>query len=326
MSAVTPASNRQVEPLSGHAQMLGTPSFLSRPRLSQAGCGRLLRAAAEIRAESAQDADEVGYMARVLLQATLPHSAPAGNEFVRTNGNLHVSIVAPSAIGLPYGSYPRLLLAWLTTEAVRTDKPLLFLGESLSAFMKKLGLIPSGGRWGTIARLRDQAHRLFSAQVMACETQLVSSGEHTYGRNITVATEWDLWWTAAEPTGQAGLFQSWVKLSDHFFRQVIDRPVPIDLRAIKALKRSPLALDLYAWLTYRMSYLRARKEIPWDGLRAQFGADYADTAEGHRNFRKKFAVALRKVLAVYDGLRVDEGSRGPILLPSPTHIPKSWPR
>ena len=49
-------------------------------------------------------------MARVLVQATLPHSAQEGNEFTRSNGHLTVSILAPAEIGLPYGSYPRLLL------------------------------------------------------------------------------------------------------------------------------------------------------------------------------------------------------------------------
>lgn len=148
---------------------------MSRLRSPQPGGDRLLRAAAEIQAESAQDAGCVGYMARVLLQATLPHSAQSGNEFARINGNLRVSIVAPSAIGLPYGSYPRLLLAWLTTEAFRTGDPLLCLGESLSKFMDALGLKSTGGQWGTITRLRDQANRLFSAHVTACETP---TGDH----------------------------------------------------------------------------------------------------------------------------------------------------
>lgn len=98
------------------------------------------------------------------------------------------------------------------------------------------------------------------------------------------------------------------------------------MRAVKVLKRSPLALDLYAWLTYRMSYMRRRTEIPWSGLRAQFGADYADTPDGHRSFKKKFVAALRKVMVVYDGLRVDEGVRGPILLPSPVHVSMMRPR
>ena len=60
-----------------------------------------------IEAESAKEAGALGYMARVLVQATMPHSAQAGNEFSRTNGRLHVSILAPSDVGLPYGSYPR---------------------------------------------------------------------------------------------------------------------------------------------------------------------------------------------------------------------------
>lgn len=264
-------------------------------------------------------------MARVLLQATLPHSARAGNEFTRTNGNLRVSVVSPAAVGLPYGTYPRLLLAWLTTEAFRTGSPHLCLGESLSAFMAALGLQSTGGQWGTIARLRDQANRLFSAHVTACVTH-TGDQERTHGGSITVADEWDLWWTPTNSGGQACLFRSWVRLSDHFFRQVTDGPVALDLRAVKALKRSPLALDLYAWLTYRMSYLQRRTEIPWEGLRGQLGADYADTPEGHRNFKKKFAAALRKVMAVYDGLHVIEGSRGPILLPSAPHVSRRRPR
>jgi len=49
--------------------------------------------------------------------------------------------------------------------------------------------------------------------------------------------------------------------------------VPIDLRVLKVL-RSPMALDIYCWLTYRNSYLRKPSRIPWGALAAQFGADY----------------------------------------------------
>jgi hypothetical protein len=55
-----------------------------------------------------------------------------------------------------------LLRLWrLSTEAVRTQSPNLVLGESLSAFMRSLGLQPTGGKQGTIARLRKQMERLF---------------------------------------------------------------------------------------------------------------------------------------------------------------------
>lgn len=66
-------------------------------------------------------------------------------------------------MGIPYGVYPRLVVAWLTAEAVRTRSRRIVLGSSLSEFMAKLDLVPPGGRRGTITRLRDQTTRLFAA-------------------------------------------------------------------------------------------------------------------------------------------------------------------
>lgn len=275
-----------------------------------------------IEAEAAQEAGMVGYMARVLVQATMPHSKPQGNEYARTNGRLHVSIMAPGDVGLPYGSYPRLLLTWLTTEAVRTQSSTLHLGESLSEFMRQLGLIPTGGRWGTMPRLRDQANRLFKSFVTAYEDGSEESGRDR-GSNIQVAHKWDVWWHPTKTRGmaeQGNLFTSWVKLTDDFYNEVIDRPVPVDLRAIRALKKSPLALDLYAWTTYRVSYLNRRTEIPWQALQMQFGSNYGDTPQGQRNFKRHLFEALRKVQTVYPDLRASEGDRGLVLLPSPSHI------
>ncbi|MCH6556231.1 MAG: phosphoenolpyruvate carboxylase, partial [Chloroflexi bacterium] len=77
-------------------------------------------------------------MARVLVQTTLPHRKQSGTEFVRTNGALTLTMLAPSSTGLPYGSIPRLLLAWLTTEAVRTKERKIVMGHSLSDFMREL--------------------------------------------------------------------------------------------------------------------------------------------------------------------------------------------
>lgn len=282
---------------------------------------KFLAEALAIEAEEAKSAGTLAFMARVLVQATMPHSAQEANVFKRSNGALTVEIVASSR-GLPYGSYPRLLLTWLTTEAVRTRSPQLYLGDSLSDFMSKLDLLPTGGRWGTIPRLTDQAMRLFRSFVTAYDTH-VDTREHRIGgergKNIMVAEDWDVWWDPRE-SAQGALFQSWVKLTDTFYQQVTERPVPIDLRAIRALKKSPLALDLYTWSTYRMSYLNHRTEIPWEVLQLQFGADYASTPQGRRDFKKKLIGALKKVATVYPKLRADEGERGLVLLPSPTHV------
>ena len=108
----------------------------------------LINKALAIEDEQAQAVGALGFMARAMVQATLPHKKVVGNEFERRNGNYTLTLLAPSKIGLPYGTIPRLLLAWLTTEAVKTQSRELELGDSLSGFMRELDMVPTGGRWG----------------------------------------------------------------------------------------------------------------------------------------------------------------------------------
>ena len=124
---------------------------------------KLLAEALAIETEAAKEAGALGFMARLLIQATMPHKKTEKTTFHWQNGGFNLSISAHSKIGLPYGAIPRLLLAWLTTEAVRTRERELILGDSMSDFMRQLGLVPTGGRWGSITRLKDQTKRLFMA-------------------------------------------------------------------------------------------------------------------------------------------------------------------
>ena len=116
---------------------------------------RILDAAAEIKAEP--NAAEMAFMARALVQATLPHSDPGEVPiWGRTNGRLTLTIkpdweLDPKTnqshcVGIPYGTIPRLLLFWITTEAVKTKSRRLELGSSLSAFMRELGKYPAPAR------------------------------------------------------------------------------------------------------------------------------------------------------------------------------------
>jgi hypothetical protein len=285
---------------------------------------KLFREALAIEAQEAKQAGAVGFMARALTQATMPHKATSGTEFTRQNGFFTLSMISRNHIGLPYGSYPRLLLSWLTTEAVRTKSPILELGPSLSAFMAELDLVPTGGRWGTITRLRDQMRRLFSCTVSCDYADKTMDVEEGY----RITKSYRLWWDAKSPS-QIPLWKSTVTLSTDFFQEIIERPVPVDMRALKALKRSPLALDVYCWLTYRMSYLRKPTEIPWPALQMQFGADYASDEQGLRNFKKKFLHHLRAVHVIYPEANIEDGERGLLLKPSKPHVaqlPPALPR
>lgn len=275
---------------------------------------RLINQALAIEDEQALDASALGFMARAMVQATLPHSKVEGNEFTRINGNYSLSIMAPSSIGLPYGTIPRLLLAWLTTEAVKTKSRELELGDSLSGFMADLDMIPTGGRWGSITRLKDQSKRLFSSSI----TAVYENGPGFAVINQAVADRAQFWWDNKNPD-QAGLWKSTVTLSENFFNEIIDRPVPIDMRAIKAIKKSPMAIDIYTWLTYRMSYLRSPKVIPWSAVALMLGSNYAVL----RQFKAAFLHELRKVMVVYPQVQVEVLDEGIRIKPSLTHIPMS---
>lgn len=278
---------------------------------------KLITEALAIEEDSAKKAGALGFMARAMVQTTLPHSRVEGNEFTRSNGHFTMSMLAPSAVGLPYGNIPRLLLAWLTTEAVRKKARQIALGDNLSDFMRELGLVPTGGRWGSITRLREQTKRLFTCTI-SCS---YNASDQFAEMGFRIADKVQLWWNPQHPD-QRSLFGSHVHLSEAFFKEIIDRPVPVDMRALKALKRSPLALDIYCWLTYRMSYLDRRTEIPWPLLQLQFGSDYAATAHGRRDFKRNFLLQLRKVKAIYREAKLEDGGDSLILLPSKPHIPK----
>lgn len=286
--------------------------------MNQENLDKLINQALAIEEMEAKEAGTLGYMARILVQATLPHKEPKTITFERSNGKLSLAIMGHSQIGLPYGTYPRLLLSWLVTEAVRTKNRELILGASLSKFMSELNLIPSGGRWGTIWRLRDQMRRLFSASISCVYQNECTSG----GLNFNIAKEYQLWWDPRNPN-QADFWTSKVVLGSDFFDEIVDRPVPIDMRVLRSLKGSSMALDLYCWLTYRLSYLKCRTEIPWVLLQRQFGSDYADTKQGRHKFKKKLLMQLRKVMVVYEAAsKMAPSEHGLILSPSNPHVRK----
>lgn len=279
----------------------------------QASVDSLITQALAIEQESALEAGALGFMARAMVQATLPHRAVEGTYFQRKNGAFTLSMLSPPQIGLPYGSVPRLLLAWVTTEAVKTQSRELELGDSMSAFMAELGLSPTGGVRGDITRLKNQTRRLFNATVTAS----YDDGDKVADMGYRLTEKSLLWWHAKEPA-QAGLWKSSVTLSEPFFREAVDRPVPIDMRAIKALKQSPMGLDVYTWLTYRASYLKKPTIVPWAALSMQFGSNYKLL----RQFKAAFLEELRKVLTVYGQVQVGVEDDGLRLKPSLTHIGK----
>ena len=138
--------------LDGPAKALHKSSPPARHHFTQADQVNLLVSASEA------DAD-LGFIARLLALCSLPRSNPGNRkEYVRRNGPYTLIMNAGGLNKLPYGNLPRLLMAWLCTEAVRTQSRVLILGDSLSKFMRELGIYNSGGKPQT--RLRNLTYSI----------------------------------------------------------------------------------------------------------------------------------------------------------------------
>ncbi|MDC0344924.1 replication protein RepA [Alphaproteobacteria bacterium] len=270
---------------------------------------------------SQEDPKEIGFVCRSMVAASMPHSNTKGIVFNRKSKNITLSIVGNErAGGLPYGTYPRLILSWLASEVVKKKEREIVLGSSLSSFMKKIGLSVTGGRWGTVPRFKDQMQRLFSS-VITVGVMDKKSGEFAH-TNLSIAEKSQIFWNPSHPE-QIDLFKSKIFIGEMFFKETMNAPIPIDIRALNVLKSSSLALDIYFWLTYRMSYIIGRVEIPFDNLHTQFGAGYPITSHGRYEFKRKFLIQLEKVLFLYPQAKVEIKETHICLKSSPTHVPRN---
>ncbi len=281
----------------------------------------LLKKAVEIEQTDAKAVGMVGYQARLWAQVSLPYRNPGDvPKWVRQNGSMRL-VVRPGEVttstgehydAFPYGVVPRLLLTWMATEAVRQGDRELALGPSLASFMRSVGMQPRGGK--DVKAFNQQVQRLAK-----CSMTVEDSRPNVLvGENFQFADAWSLWWTPKDGPNEM-LWPSTITLSQRYFDSIKAAPIPIDLRALAALRAhggGGLPIDVYTWLAHRMSYLRSSTLVPWNLLAVQFGSQY----KLERQFKAELLKALAKVKLVYPSVKVTPTDDGLLLSPSPTPI------
>ncbi|PZR93749.1 MAG: plasmid encoded RepA protein [Hyphomicrobiales bacterium] len=260
---------------------------------------------------SEQDRPDIAYQHSVLCQCAMPLRNPGDDvrEWERQQGRVSLLLRAGSAmhpeqerlvkVGLPYGPKPRLILAFLNTQAILTDSPVIEVEDSLTRFTDRIGF-DKGGR--TIRAVKNQLTRLSAADFtfgVAREGRSWTSG----GR---VVSGFELWFPKDDR--QRVLWPTSVELSHEYFASLRQHAVPLNLEALGALKESALALDIYTWLAQRLWRVHPHEAafITWAALKDQFGPDYGRMAD----FKRKFRQALRDVHAVYPDARIELDGRG----------------
>jgi hypothetical protein len=306
-------SERDQQSLFGNLPAL-TPSRMPPSRVQQ----RLIRSAVEIEAD---DPDTILFQHTVFCQIGLPYRNPGDVTRVwdRENGCAALRVKAGEAhhpengwveLGLPFGPKPRLILAYLNAEALRTNSPVVEVEDSLTAFARRIGLCRDGR---SIRTVKDQLSRLSAAEIRLA----VAYGEaFTRQINAHIIGEFDLWFP--KDARQRVLWPTTVTLDPRYFESLQRHAVPLDERAIAALSHTAMGLDLYCWLAQRLHRVNMGKPafITWAALRDQFGWHYHHM----RKFKQVFRDTLATVLSQYRGARLELDDRGMTLRNSPPPV------
>ena len=266
--------------------------------------------------------ERIDFLHAVLCQVGMPRKYTEGRIFERNNGAVSMMLEAGRLyrrghwinMPLPYGTRPRLVMVYISSEAIRTKSRTIEIGESVYEFLKRLGIDPTGGPRGGYAMFKKQMEAL-----AACRINL---GMSLPDRDITINTQpinrFEAWLVNHGP--ERPLWPGVLDLSQEFFDTLTAHAVPLDHRALAALKHSSLALDIYTWLAHRLCRIKKVNGImlSWNNLKEQFGQEYKD----NRNFKKEFRDTLRQVHAVYPEAKLEQTSGGFILKPSAPPIQK----
>ena len=279
-----------------------------------------------------KEPNNAAYNHSVLCQTSLPYRNPGDDCRVwsREQGRASLQIEAGygasqtgsaklTPISLPYGPRARLVLIHIMTQAMRRQSAHVELDDSLTAFVRTLGLSTSGRN---IKTLRDQLNRLAACSVrMSMVQDGVTEIVHTpIVKRLQV-------FAPIEP-GQRSLWPSFVQLSDDFYESLVQHAVPLDPRALGALKHSASALDCYQWLAQRLCRVSSRGQfISWSALHDQLGGNIKQLRYWRREFTgqgSKGKGTLPQVLYVYPAASkvVESTSEGLILRYAPPPVPK----
>jgi hypothetical protein len=271
-------------------------------------------------------ARKVVFQHTTLCQAYLPYRNPGDDVRLWTQRNGKTALMveagyvippndgAPVPVGLPYGTKPRLLLAWLNAEAVKTQSPEIKVGKSLTAFVDRIGLFDNGE---TIRTVTEQLLRLSAARVTLGVTMKTDRAVRTRQVPVSIVDELELWF---EKDGRGRLpWQETLRLGDRYFASLIEHAVPLRAQALAALSTSSMALDIYAWLAQRLWRVPFGRPtlVTWKALKDQFGWNY----DRMRKFREVFRGTLKAVKEQYPKAQVRLDERGISLEYSPTPVP-----
>jgi hypothetical protein len=215
---------------------------------------------------------------------------------------------------LPYGVHPRLVLAHINTEAVQKRTRFIDLEGSAARFMERIGIRTNGTDFVTF---KKQMKAVAAADFIMGYTNASGSPITLKASPIKSFAGW-----ATNEDGQRALWPAEMELSEDYFRDLLDHAVPLDARALAALKHSALAIDAYSFLAVRLHSLSKPTRISYRHFHEQFGQEYKSL----KNFSQDWKKAIATAKFVYPMANIVPAKGGLILQPSPPPITGQTPK
>jgi hypothetical protein len=271
------------------------------------------------------------FLHSALCAMSLPVRRPTDDKqpIIRADGQ-YTLVITPKAVvqnidgqrdlkilGVPYGSLPRVILIHIMTEAVRTNSRQVYLGKNFTDWMKRMGFrTVSYGPRGSATLVKDQVDRLFACEWMIRWDGTRTTGEKEYGiKEVKLTNEYG----GVDRANSS--FAREIYLTEGFYDHLKEHAVPLNEHAIRQLKDSATALDLYTWLAYRLPRINPQRpaSLSWTQLANHFGND----GKNIRKFRQIIREAWDKhVSAVYPQAKAEFDTGLIRLYSSPAPVPR----
>ena len=271
------------------------------------------------------------FLHSALCAMSLPVRRPTDDKqpIIRADGQ-YTLVITPKAVvqnvdgqrdlkilGVPYGSLPRVILIHIMTEAIRTNSRQVYLGKNFTDWMKRMGFrTVSYGPRGSATLVKDQVDRLFACEWMIRWDGTRTTGEKEYGiKEVKLTNEY-----GGIDRANAS-FSREIYLTEAFYDHLKEHAVPLNEHAIRQLKDSATALDLYTWLAYRLPRINPQRpaSLSWTQLANHFGND----GKNIRKFRQIIREAWDKhVSAVYPQAKAEFDTSVIRLHSSPAPVPR----
>jgi hypothetical protein len=195
---------------------------------------------------------------------------------------------------VPFGQ-DRLIPIWIATLAVKQKSRTVHF-QRAAQLLEFLQLPKDGIHY---RRLIQGFERIFYSAFFFCSDHQVGEATLMERQSFRFVKDTKLWYsesgvpeTARPPQPRT---ENVIVLSEEFWREIQEHPIPVDLAVVKALADSPGNLDLYVWLVWRCWTAKGSVSVPLFGPEALVSQLGISEKLRERDFRRQIVYWIKVI-------------------------------